>query len=192
MKTEILIAMSVACALTTAFAADPEPGATPESSPSIGARLLTHRWTVEEKEKSPIDDSPTVVFALVGTLNDGPDPIEFPMLTLVWKERHWSVCLNATGGYLGYYSPPLLLRWDQNHAENVTWDSASNHKAAFAPAPKKFILRAMKTSRLVVRAFPKFEGERTATFDMVGLADKMAKYPELMKSLGIAHNTAAK
>lgn len=157
---------------------------TPSPSPtSIGEKLLEHHWTVDER-KSPIDDSLTVVFSLLGQHETESAPgTEIALMLIRYKEHKWDVIVHAAGGYLGYGRPSVILRWDQAKAEKALWDDSTGNVSAFAPSPKAFVSQVMKSTKLVVRMFPKFTGEETILFNVAGLADEINKYPEIANSL---------
>jgi hypothetical protein len=159
-----------------ADAASPSPVATPSTE-------WLYHWRVTEG-KSPIDDSLSLALGLTGK-SDRESQSQLCIMVLRYKERKWDVIVSPAAGYLGSTeNPKVTLRWDREKAETGTWLASSDGRSAFAPSARKFINRAIGASTLVMRFYPRFSGEETATFDMTGLSAELAKYPEAQKALG--------
>ncbi|MBA3962397.1 MAG: hypothetical protein H0X40_10910 [Chthoniobacterales bacterium] len=130
-----------------------------------------------------MDDSTTTTFSLLGVRDSASDQPTNDLLIARWREGKWDVMISTNHEYLGDRYPAVMMRWDQTPAETALWLSSSDFTAAFCPTPSTFIERATKSSRLVVRLFPKFAGESTVVFDLTGLAAEIEKYPKAKVSL---------
>ncbi len=154
----------------------------PSSSPSASPTLLDHHWVVDERQ-SAMDDSTTITFSLLGVRDSASDQPTNDLLIARWREGKWDVMVSTNHEYLGDRYPTVMARWDQTPAETSLWLSSSDFTAAFCPTPSTFIERASKSSKLVVRLFPKFAGESTVVFDLTGLTAELEKYPKAKASL---------
>jgi hypothetical protein len=154
----------------------------PSVSPSPPLTLLSHRWVVDQR-KSAMDDSVVTTFSLLGVRDSWSDRKTNDLLILRHREGRWDVVVGTNHEYLGSELPTVMLRWGQETPQQQLWQPATDFTAAFCPRPKEFILKAIESSRLVVRLYPKFSGESTVVFDLTGLDDELRKYPELRSSL---------
>lgn len=173
MKLFTLIIAALACSTLARSEETPSP------SPAGNLQVPVEHWVVKE-DASPIDDSQTVTLRVLGKLDVASG---YCSLVLRYKEHEWEAFF-GTSEYIGTSrKPKVLLRWDSAPAETSTWESSVTGAGVFAPSAKKFILRAMKTSKLVVRLYAFTGEEQTAVFDLTGLTDELAKFPELQKTL---------
>jgi hypothetical protein len=76
----------------------------------------------------------------------------------------------------------VTLRWDSAPAQNEYWAPSASGDAAFSRNPRLFILRAMKSARVVVRVH-EFAAPATAIFDLSTLNEELNKLPELKSAI---------
>lgn len=137
-----------------------------------------HHWVVIDS-RSPIDDSITLTFTLV---RSGEEYVPMMVLLLRYREHEWDAIL-ACSEFLESNAPKVTTRFDKAAAETTTADCGKDRKSAFSRDPKRFIRHLLTTQQLVVRLYPEFRGPITATFNVAGLADELAKYPDVQKTL---------
>ncbi len=124
------------------------------------------KWQVSEKT-NPIDDSKTVVLALVA--DSGKSRWGKPVVLIArCKSNATDVYINWND-YLGD-TARVLTRIGSQDAVTKEWSLSTNSQATFHPIGEiSFIKEMMKADKLVAQVTPYNESPITAVFDTAGL-----------------------
>ncbi len=152
---------------------------------SMGQKLLSHHWVSEEKAKSEIDGSRTILFTVMGSLNDGDAISGVPLLVAAWTHHQWNAILYPANEEFAEEMPTITFGWDRSEPETVKWSCSQDRKKATSPSPRDFVVRLTKSGKLLIRVDTGTQKRETAlVFDISGLKSEIGKYPEALESLG--------
>ncbi len=136
---------------------------------SSGIEIDTEKnpWIVS-KDKSPIDDSPSVFMmkqAMDGTQN----------LILRCNENRTEAYISTTDfmGISGVGNKKFTIRFDNNKAVKQSISMSTDGKALFFKSTIKNIKQMIESKKMIVRYYPYGGGSKTVTFDLGNLKEKI-------------------
>lgn len=123
------------------------------------------KWEVEIS-KNPIDDTKTVILALVA--DSGTSKWNKPIVLLVRCQSKYTELFINWGSYLGDRAV-VLSRIGDNQADSYAWNLSSDKIASFYPKPIPFLKEMMSSNKYVAQLTPYNESPITAIFDTTGM-----------------------
>jgi type VI secretion system protein VasI len=143
-------------------------------APATRSIKTKSKWVVTEKS-NPIDDSKTTVLMLDAneTVGSGFQK-STPRLILRRMQGGLDLYISVNQ-FLGSDSMQVTTRVDKKKAVISSWSISTNHKAAFSPAPTKFLEELATAEKLVVSLTPYSESPILFTFALSGLAELAPK-----------------
>jgi len=136
--------------------------------------IKVHSKWIVTKDKSPIDDSDTVVLTL-----DSSEPIINNYQQLVTPTIILRCSRNTTNAYvtwdmfLGTDTIQVLSRIDKKRATTKTWYISTDYKATFAPKNISFIKSLFGHKKLVLQLTPYGSSTKTTSFDISGIEEQI-------------------
>lgn len=122
-------------------------------------------WSIEES-KSPPNDSPQVVAAMVS----GDTAV-----ILRCKEEKTEAAFSTKFNYLGSKSVKVRVRINDEEPSESEWQSSTTGRAAFAPSAEEFIRALPENGKLFIRA-TRFDGKtKDANFNLGAVSAIRAK-----------------
>ncbi|MGH9745214.1 MAG: type VI secretion system-associated protein TagO [Candidatus Acidiferrales bacterium] len=159
-------------------ASSPHPNAASAASTNADQPITADRWVVKE-DKSPMDDSRTVVLSLESEdVIQGPLGAKRPSLIIRCQEGKtdtYVVTRMAASVEEDYDGGPRLdhtvkIRFDDGNAIEERWDESGAHDALFIGADgKEFVRTLAHTQRLTFQFTPFNANPAIARFDLRGL-----------------------
>ena len=132
-------------------------------------------WDVTE-ERSPVDDSPTVILSLG---SNKPTQNRFGSDTsnrlIIRCREHRTDVYIATDEFLGSEGSRVITRIDDRASQSNTWSHSTDGKAVFAPNPIP-LAQTLATSQMLFARISDFNGTAyDVEFKLVGLVGLLPK-----------------